>query len=90
MVRAQKVFISLVPSESDGFTKSSGTDDTISHLQWHHTSQAKSMQLLRESEEFRPQNKPLGSVSALSEVRGEFLQDRVATCVRMFVHALIY
>lgn len=57
MVRAQKMFISLVLSESGGFTKSSRTDaDIISHLQQHCALQAKSMQLLSQSEEFRPRN----------------------------------
>lgn len=75
MVRDRKMFISLVLSESDGFTKSSGPDDDIiSHLQQHCTSQVKSMQLLRESEEFSPQNQPLVSISVLSEVRRKFLQ----------------
>lgn len=75
MVRAQKMFISLVLSESDGFTKSLGLDDDIiSHLQQHRTSQVRSM--LRESEEFRPQNHPLVPISALSDVRGKFLQDQ--------------
>lgn len=49
------MFIALVLSESDGFPKPRGlNDDIVSHLQQYCTSQ--SMQLLRESREFRPQN----------------------------------
>lgn len=54
MVGAWKMFISLALSESDGFTKSLGlNDDIMSHLC---TSQVKLLQLLRELEEFRPEN----------------------------------
>lgn len=54
MVRAWKMFTFLDLSESDGFTKSLRlNDDIISHLC---TSQVKLLQLLRELEEFRPEN----------------------------------